>query len=147
MIPDKLTRVWDGVALTSSADSTKSVPLGDQPRDISIGEPMSLFIEVNVAAKTSDNDETYEFKALASDDEALGSPVVLVDRTIARALLTAGSVHELPLPSGTVLKEFIGATYVGGGTNPAVTVTGWFGPNSQMESHAYARSGYTVARP
>ncbi len=143
--PDKLTRIWNGTALTADADSTSSVDLGSQPRDISIGEPMALIIEVNVSAKVSDGNETYAFSVLTSADENLGTPTTVITRSIPKALLTAGSVHEIPLPAGSVLLEFIGATFDGGGTNPAVTVTAWFGPHTQMEKNkVFATSGFTV---
>lgn len=145
MILDAQTLICDDQAFTADAVSENTYDTGLTGNDISIGEPLGIGIAVSVAAKTSDSDETYEFQAIEDGDAALGSPTVLAYRAIARANLTAGSFHILPIPPGSITERYLGLNFNGGGTNPSITVDAWIAPLSMLEQRKNHADGFTVS--
>lgn len=121
-------------AVTASAGSTNVIDLG-VARRIGDGNPMSVFIKVDVAAKVSATDETYAFVIETDDEAAHGGPTAAVPSvSIDGSALTANSVHEIPIPQNAVFEEFMRLKYNTGGTAPAVTVTSWVGEQGSLPS-------------
>lgn len=147
MFLDALALLSDAQALTVTALSTNTIDFGNTTpkRDPFDGEPMTLCFGVDVAADFTTADETYEFQAISSAAAALTTPTVLSRRAILATLLTAGTVHYLPIPPGSMLLRYFGANYVLGGTSPLLTVTTWLSPQSMIQRWKVYASGYTVS--
>ncbi len=128
----------DAQAFTTDAASTNLIDLG-AAREIGQGEPMGIAILVDVAAKTSDANETYEFQLETDSAEAFNVAIVdVITQSIAKADLVAGSLHVLPIsPANALLfKRFIRIYFNGGGTNPAITATIWLTPLNMVAGRA-----------
>lgn len=140
MYVDALLLLSDAQALTATGNSTNVIDLGNTTprRDISAGEPMALAVGVDVAAVGTG---TYSFAVIQSDNADLSDPDVLASREVAAGQLSVGSVHQLPIPPGSITKRYLGATYTLGGTSPGLTATAYVGPMNLIESRRnYAAS-------
>lgn len=158
MFIDAQCQLSSAQAITADAVSTNAYDLGALPTgtangsrvDPSIGEPMGIVIVVTVAADSTTGDETYAFEAIQSTVTALTSPDVLVrvPFTAAQAAagaLAAGTVIVVPLPSGSITKEFIGLNYDVGGTTPTITVSSWLAPLSEIQKQKFYTSAIVVS--
>jgi len=148
MIHDSLLLLSDAQAVSSTGYSTNTIDLGNvtPKREIATGEPMEVVITVDTAADTASGNETYQFNFVQSANANLTSDDDLVTRIIAGSALTAGSVHRLPVPAGSVTKRYIGLEYVLGGTTPSVTVTAFLQPAAMGESpKTYYADGITIS--
>jgi hypothetical protein len=145
MFLDAQTLVWDATALTSDAASSNTYDSGAAGNEIATGEPLTLCIQVDVAADGTTTDETYEFQVIQSTVAALTSPDILVQRSITYANLSVGSLHYLPIPPGAKTKRYLGAYFNGGGTTPTITVTAWFAPMSMIQRNAVYADALTIS--
>lgn len=132
MFVDALLLLSDAQAVSADAVSTNTIDLGNvtPKRDIGTGEPMEVVIQIDVAADFTTGDETYAFEVISSAAANLGTPTVLARRVIAASLLTAGSIHRIPVPPGSITQRYLGVNYDVGGTTPSVTVTAFLQPSS-----------------
>lgn len=142
MITDKLLRVSDAQAVTTTAVSTDTVDLGTA-RDIGAGE--NLFMNFTVGTAIAGGTST-EFQVISSASADLSTPTVLGSSgAIATAGLTAGkrvAVRVNPQINSNGQRYF-GARYVVVGTNSAGTVTADV-VHGVQDQKSYA-SGFTVA--
>lgn len=142
MITDKLLRVSDAQAVTTTAVSTDTVDLGTA-RDIGAGE--NLYMNFTVGTAIAGGTST-EFQVISSASADLSTPTVLGSSgAIATASLTAGkrlAVRVNPTINGNGQRYF-GARYVVVGTNSAGTVTADV-VHGVQDQKSYA-SGFTVA--
>jgi hypothetical protein len=100
----------------AAAVSTHSYQKQSAAQDIGIGRRLALLVAPSVAGGAGSSSL---IEAIQADDAALTSNVeVLSSVTIAAALLTVGSYHEVPIPQGKMTKQFLGAriTITGGTT-------------------------------
>lgn len=143
MIIDAQAQLWASAALTATAVSTNcydqgaayatGTANGDQ-REIGAGVPMSLIISVGVAADHTTGDETYEFDLITATASDLTTGQVIVEqRVFLFSQLIVGSVHAIPIPSGSLSQRYVGAKYIGGGTTPTVTVSAWIAASSMIQ--------------
>jgi hypothetical protein len=149
MFVDAFQLLSDAQAVTADAVSTNTIDNGavTPARDIGTGEPLEVVIQVDVAADFTTMDETYAFEVIQSAAANLGSPTVLARRAIAASLLTAGSIHRIPVPPGSITQRYLGVNYDVGGTTPSITVTAFLQPQSMAsvaKPISYAK-GYTVS--
>ena len=147
MILDAQNLLSDAQALTATAVSTNTIDLGNvtPKRGIGAGEPMTLMFQVDVAADHTSGNETYQFDLIQSANADLSSADTLESRVISYADLTAGAIHYVPVPPGSITKRYIGANYTLGGTTPTITVTCALMPQKDVDSlQTYAR-GYTIS--
>jgi hypothetical protein len=146
MFVDALLLLSDAQVLTATDDSTNVIDLGNTTpvRDISAGEPMALAVNVDAAADAVTGDETYEIAVVQSDNADLSSPDVLTSRVILAAQLGIGTVHQLPIPPGSITKRYLGATYTLGGTTPGLTLTAYIGPMNLIESRRNYAASYSA---
>lgn len=138
----------DAQALTVTAYSTNTYDTGAAGNNVDVGEPLALCFSVDVAAKTSNADETYQFAAIQSANADLSSEDVLVQTTTAfvtRAFLTAGKRFYIPLPPGLKTKRYLGAKYTLGGTAPTLTISTDIRPLSMVQNEKYYASGIKVS--
>jgi hypothetical protein len=137
----------DAQALTATAYSTNTVDTGNAANAIDVGEPMAWCVTVDVAAKTSNSDETYQFLVVQSANADLSSHDTLYssDTTfVSRSFLTAGKRFYLPLPEGLKTKRYLGLRYVLGGTGPTLTVTAHLVPLRTVQNNPLYTSGLTI---
>lgn len=123
-------------ALTATADATNVVDLS-VAREIGDGRPLSLFIQVSVAADATTGDETYAVSITTDDNASLTSDTVVVGPiNLPRAILTANSLHEIRLPAKGLAnwERYMGVVYTLGGTTPTVTLTAWLGHSGSLPS-------------
>jgi hypothetical protein len=132
MFIDALLLLSDAQAVTADAVSTNTIDCSavSPARDIGTGEPLEVVFQVDVAADFTTGDETYAFEVISSAAANLGTPTVLARRAIAAALLTAGSIHRLQVPPGSMVQRYLGANYDVGGTTPTITVTAFVQPSA-----------------
>jgi len=147
MFTDALGLLSDAQAFSSTAVSTNAIDLGNitPKNEIGNGEPMEVLITVDVAADGTTTDETYEFRFIQSANANLSSEDNLCSRTITYANLTAGSVHHLPVPPGSITKRYIGLKGVLGGTTPSVTITALLMPTAMVQKLTTYAKGYTIS--
>lgn len=145
MIIDAQNLLWDAAALTATAYSTNAIDLGAANKDISVGEPLCLVLQVDVAADGTTTDETYAFAVIQSANSNLSSEDTLISRTLTYAQLTAGSIFIIPLPAGSVTKRYIGAKATLGGTTPSVTVTAFIQPLSMIQMNKVYADAITIS--
>lgn len=142
MYVDNELQFSDAQALTATADSTNYIDLSND-RNIGRGEPMGLVITVGVAADVADADETYQFQLETDDNTSFSSSTIIGDATIAGALLTAGSVHVIPL--GQDNEQYLQVVYTLGGTTPSVTVDAFLQPLNMIANYDTYASGFTIS--
>lgn len=147
MFLDALELLSDAQAITADAVSTNTKDFGDvtPKRNVGDGEPLVVCFAVDVAADFTTADETYEFQLIQSTAAALTSPDVLALRAILATALTAGSIHFIGIPPGSVTKRYFGANYNVGGTTPTITVTSWISPQSMIQRFQTYAKGYTIS--
>lgn len=145
MILDAQTLLSDAQAVTADAVSTNTYDCAEAGDDFSRGEPMGVFVSVGVAADATTGDETYAFEFIQSANANLSSADVLCARTIAAADLSAGSVHVVPIPPGSVTKRYVGLNYNVGGTTPTITCDSWIAPLSSMQNWKAHNDNITIS--
>jgi hypothetical protein len=125
MIRDALTQLADGFAPTQGTTtySTYSYDCGnvDPDREVGTGEPLCLVFSVGVAAAGSTDTTYFEAVSSSSGTDLSTDVKVLASRLIANASLTAGSVHVVPIPPGSVDQRYLGAR-ITMGSGDTVTV-------------------------
>lgn len=142
MITDKLLRVSDEQAVTTTAVSTDKIDLS-VARDIGEGE--NLFMNFAMVAAFVGG-TSVNFEVVVSDAADLSSPVVIGS---SGAVLTSGLglgkavVIRLNPQLGSTGKRYLGARYTVAGTYSAGKVTADIA-HSIQDSKAYA-SGFAVA--
>jgi hypothetical protein len=144
MINDALLLFADALSISASGAATDHIDLGAD-RNIGIGEPMVVLITVDVAASTGNADETYAFKIQTDTVTGFGSPTDVISRTIGRALLTAGSLHAIPVPPDTSMEQFMRVYATLGGTDPTITYTAMLVLQSSVPKEALYPSGSTIS--
>lgn len=149
MFVDSLTLLSDAQALTATAYSTNTIDLGSvtPKREIGGGEPLALVVSVDVAADFTTGDETYQFNFVQSANANLSSDDDLAMRAVSAASsgLAAGTIVVVPVPQGSVTKQYIGAQYVLAGTTPTITVTAFITLQSMLQMFKAYASGFTVS--
>ncbi len=126
---------------TNTIDLTNVTP----KRDMGTGEELEVVITVDVAATTSNGDETYTFDFVQSVNANLSSDDILVSMPVPRATLVAGYKVHLPVSKSGITKRYIGVKYVLGGTGPTITVSSHVIPASFAEALQVYAKNYTVA--
>ena len=145
MILDKLDKLSADQALTATAISANVIDLGAANSGIVDGVPLELVVIVKTAADATTGDETYAFSADTSAVVGLTTPTVLGARSIARAALTAGSKHHIPLAQGVAMLRYLGVNFTLGGTTPSITVDAYIQPVVMAgDVPAHYASGSTI---
>lgn len=145
MLIDAQALLWDAAALTSDAASTNTYDSGAAGNDISVGDPLGLFLQVDVSADHTTGNETYNFAVIESASADLSTPNTLVSATILYSDLAAGKTACIPIPPGAKTLRYLGAYFDGGGTTPTITVTAWIAPLSTFQKDKVYPKGYTVS--
>jgi len=143
MITDKLLRVSDAQAVTTTAVSTDTVDLS-VARDI--GEGGDLYMNFAMTEAFAGGTST-NFEVIIADNAALSSNVVVIGASgaIVTADLTLGKNVAVRLNPqiASLGKRYLGARYTVSGTNSAGKVTADIVMDVQDGKKFYA-SGFTV---
>ena len=143
MITDKLLRVSEDQAITTTAFSTDTIDLGTA-RDV--GEGTALYMNFAVTTALA-NGISVKFEVVISDNANLSSPVVVGSSdAILTAALTVGKnvvVRINPDIAGKG-KRYLGARYTVAGTFNAGKVTADV-VETIGDGRKYYASGFTVA--
>tara|TARA_R100000900_G_scaffold77284_1_gene61178 strand:- start:280 stop:711 length:432 start_codon:yes stop_codon:yes gene_type:complete len=143
MITDKLLRVSEDQAITTTAFSTDTIDLG-VARDV--GEGTALYMNFAVTTALA-NGTSVKFEVVISDNANLSSPVVVGSSdAILTAALTVGKnvvVRINPDIAGKG-KRYLGARYTVAGTFNAGKVTADV-VETIGDGQKYYASGFTVA--
>lgn len=151
MTVDARLLVSDAQAVTTTAVSTDSIPLGVAGLDVGAGEPVGFAFHIDVTALVAGT-ETYSFQVVGATASNLTSgQVILAEReftTAQAAALTAGTRFIIPVPVGSLNAgsiTHIGARYETA-NSAGVTVTSYLTPLAAGdERNVTVRSGFTVA--
>lgn len=138
----------DAQALTATAVSTNTYDMVAAGLDDAIGEPMAVTFTTDVAAKTSNADETYQVTLVQSANADLSSPDVLIatDTTfLSRAKFVKGFRFHLPIPQGLITKRYFGVRYVLGGTAPTWTVTAELQPLQMVQNEKVYPANFVIS--
>ena len=130
---DKENQLSDAQAWTATAVSTNSYQKQSAAQDISIGRRYSIIVIPTVAAGAG---STHVLAAVQADVTALTTNIeVLGSITVLAAALTVGSVHEIPIPQGTMTRLHLGFRNTISGGTETLTADVYLVP--QDEVHMY----------
>jgi hypothetical protein len=146
MILDAQNQFADSQALTASAASTNIIDLGAD-RNIGIGEPMSIVINVEVALDDGNADETYTIQAQADDNSSFSSALPVGGLVTATRGDAAGTQYVIPLPADYATEQYLRVYFTLGGTTPTGTVSAYLQPSSMIANSEFGgyASGYTIS--
>lgn len=145
MILDKNLMISESQALTATAYSENSVDLGAAGYDPAVGEPLALVINVEVDAKVSATNETYQFNVCESENANLSSETLLEGGAYDKAILKAGKTIVIPIPPGRITKRYIGLKSTLGGTDPTITISAHICPLQNAPIRKDYASGWSIS--
>lgn len=121
----------DAQALTATAVSTNVIDLGAD-RNIGIGNPMAVVVQIDVALDGTTTDETY---VVTVQSGSTATPTaVIATRTITYTEGVAGARFVIPLPADASADRYLRVNYTLGGTTPTGTVTTFLMPMNMIDS-------------
>ena len=120
-------------AFTATAVSTNSYAKQSAAQDISIGRRMALLVLPTVNAGTG---STHVLEAIQADNAALTTNVeVLGSVTVLAANLTTNKRIEVPIPQGTMTKQYLGFRDTISGGTTTVTLDVYLMPQDEIECY------------
>jgi len=156
MILDSQLQFSDSQALTATALSTNVINLSAD-RNIGVGEPMAVMVNVEVAADQTTGDEDYTFDLETASDAGITTARKLLGRRIFESgtpaapaenadLLVAGFTFAIPIPPGGLAEseQYLGLRYTLAGTTPTITVSAFLVPLSTIEKANVYADGITI---
>lgn len=141
MFLDAQNQFCKALAISASGNATNVIDLS-QARNIADGEPMAVIVDFDVAAVGTG---TYEVDVVTSASSSLSSPTTVAKSTPAAASLTAGSRIIIPLPPGVAYQQYLGLSFVLGGTSPGTTVTAYLEPQAMVEKLSYYKDNSNIS--
>jgi hypothetical protein len=143
MYIDRQNKFSIAQALTATAVSTDVIDLGAD-RNIGIGEPMAVVLNVDVAA--GGTSPTLVFAIQADDNVGFSSAATIASSaTLTGAQLVAGAQFVLPVPPDLTTERFIRVNYTVGGTSPTVTVSCQLQPMNMIQNYVSYPDGFTIS--
>jgi len=156
MILDSQLQFSDSQALTATALSTNVINLSAD-RNIGVGEPMAVMVNVEVAADQTTGDEDYTFDLETASDAGITTARKLLGRRIFESgtpaapaenadLLVAGFTFAIPIPPGGLAEseQYLGLRYTLAGTTPTITVSAFLVPLSTIEKANVYADGISI---
>jgi hypothetical protein len=93
--------------------ATDVVNLGTADKDIGTGTGVRFVFKMAASSDSADDQETVQFQIVTSENADLSSGVVIASTAaLAQADLTEGTKHQLTLPEGVTLDQYIGVQAV-----------------------------------
>lgn len=137
MFLDALQIFSDAQALTATAVSTNVIPLGPgTERYIGTGEPMGVFITIDVAPDETTGDETYTVTLQSDSADTFGSAATVIGPYTIPRTADAGAQFFIPIPPNVATEAYLRLNYTLGGTTPSVTLSAYLVPASLVPSPA-----------
>jgi hypothetical protein len=146
----------DSQAVSASAVGTNKIDLG-VAMAVSVGEPMCVVFNVEVAADQTSGDEDYTFDVETFTDEAQTAGRELMGRRVFQSgtptapaqdadLLVAGFQVVIPIPPTTIGEgaRYIGVRYTTAGNTPTITVSAFMIPLSFVEQRNLIASAVVI---
>jgi hypothetical protein len=143
MIFDEQNQYSSSQALTATAASTNVIDHGSD-RNIGIGEPMCIFIVIDVAADDTNADETYVAQLQTDTVVGFGSPTSIGGSITIPRGTAAGTRYVQVLPPDTTTERFTRINYTLGGTTPSVTLTAALIPVSHLANYVSYPDNITI---
>jgi hypothetical protein len=144
MIRDDQNQYSDAQALTLSAASEDIINHGAD-RDLGIGEPLVVRINLDVLATATNGNETYT-AILQTDDNASFTSATQVGATVTITRgAVAGSKYYINVPPDTLMEQYSRLYYTLGGTSPTVTLTADLLPLSFVQNDQYYADNITIS--
>jgi hypothetical protein len=146
MILDAQCQFSDSQALTATAASTNIIDLGAD-RNIGIGEPMSVIVNVEVALDDTNGDETYAIAVQADDNSGFSSAIEVAAASVVTRGDAAGTQYVIPLPADYATEQYLRVYFTLGGTTPTGTVSAYLVPSSMIDNSKPFEYGigYTIS--
>lgn len=116
----------------SAAVSTHSYKKQSAAQDISIGCRMALLVLPTVAQGAG---STMTVEVIQSAAAALTSPDVLSTVTVLAAAMTLGDQLEVPIPQGTMSKQYLGARVTLSGGTTTITADIYLVPQDEIAQY------------
>lgn len=133
MMWDKQNQLSVAQAFTGTAVSTNSYAKQSAAQDLSIGRELSVLVMPTVSAGAG---STHVLAAIQADNADLTSNVeVLASKTVLAAALTAGSRHEIRIPSNSMTKQYIGFRNTISGGTETVTLDAYLVPSDEIATY------------
>lgn len=159
MLLDKQLQFSDSQALSSTgAISTNVIDLGAADRNIFVGEPMAVVVNVEVSADQTTGDEDYMFSVETASDDGITTARKLLARRIFESgtpdapaenadLLVAGFVFAIVLPPGGLAEaeRYLAVRYLLAGTTPTITVSAHLVPLKNVPTNVHYADGITIS--
>ena len=138
---DAQNQFSDAQALTADAASTNSIDLS-QDRNVGVGEPLCVFLVVDVAAAGGG---TLAIVVQADDNSSFSSAAtVTTTAALAAATLTAGARVVIPIPPDALTERYMRLNY-DLTTMTGITVTAQLMPLSMVPTEQVYAKGYTIS--
>lgn len=120
-------------AFVATAVSTNSYKKQTAAQDLSIGCRMAVVVYPTVAAGAG---STHVLAAIQADDAALTSNVeVLGSITVLAADLIPGATFEIPIPQGTMTRQYLGFRDTISGGTTTVTLDAYLVPQDEIAKY------------
>jgi hypothetical protein len=153
MFVDSFTQLASAQALTSTGAVSEDYIDLQNARDIGIGEPLALVINVKVAA--GGTAPTLTASVEVDDNTSFSSATVVCSTgALAAAALTLGAQIVLPIPPLSTLitsnpsaaeGRYLRANLVLGGTTPTLTVDAQIMPMSMIQNYRSYADAVTIS--
>lgn len=130
-------------ALDADAALTNIIDLGEAKR-LGAGRPLSVFINVDVAADHTSGTETFAWIIQTDGDVAFGSATDLGETTILYSALTINTLHEIPIPAHWEFEQYMRVYFNGGSTTPTITITAWVGETGSLPAIKHYPNGAAI---
>ena len=146
---DKKNEFSDAQAFSGvgTFDSTNIINLS-QARNLGVGEPMVIRVNIKVAADIGDADETYNFVGVSASDLAFTTPVEFSRRNFSiaqAATLLAGKQVVLALPPELdLVLQYLKLQLELAGTTPAITLSAHLVPQSFVGVDPKYANGFEI---
>jgi len=113
-----------GQNLTASGFSTDLID-HRLDRDLGIGEPIALVIQLRAAPDAAQADETYAVQLQTDDNSGFGSPASVGPSISIPRTSLSGQKFVIYLPPDTTIERYTRLSWTLGGTTPSITYEGW----------------------
>ena len=145
MILDAQNVFSDAQALTATADSTNLIDLSVANRQIGVGEPMCVLVNLTVLADATSSDETYTFQVETDDNESFSSSTLLGGATTITRGDAAGTRYVYVMPAIVTIERYIQVVYTLGGTTPTVTLDCHLLPLAAVQDNQLYADAITIS--
>lgn len=143
MYVDAHNQYCDAQAFTATAASTSYIDHGSD-RNLGVGEPLALFVLVDVASDFTTGNETYSLAWETDDNSSFSSAATLRTITLTGAV-AAGTKFVTIADPDTTFEQYSRLNFTLGGTTPTVTLTAFLVPACMVQNDRQYPDGITIS--